>query len=399
VIGIKILSFVEQSGENRARAFMLNFIYSLGVMAVFMVLACLLAFAGMAWGQQSGDYRFIIPMTAVVFVFGLSMLDVWELSVPGFVGTGSASKAAQNDGYIGAFFKGSLATVLSTPCSGPLLGGVFALLMNKPPSIVFLSLGFIGLGMASPYLLIGVFPKLIRFLPKPGNWMNTFKHSMGFVMMLTAVYLLYTLNNQYVIATLTFLISLSVACWMIGKVTVSHSLISHLKAWGAAVTVVVITGVLSFNFLITGLEHEGWHRYSKHELAGMQRSINDMQSQGKTVMVDFTANWCGTCQTNFYFAINTEKVNEFAKKHGIERRIVDWSDTASDEAIYIEEFLEELGANSIPLLAIFPADQPGEVIILRDGLFESTVLENLRKVVPEEDLEELQVQHTASIPH
>ena len=55
--------------------------------------------------------------------------------------------------------------------------------------------------MASPYLLVGAFPELLRFLPKPGAWMETFKQFMGFVLMGTVVYLLAVIKPQYVVPT------------------------------------------------------------------------------------------------------------------------------------------------------------------------------------------------------
>ena len=95
---------------------------------------------------------------------------------------------AAHEGAVGAFAKGVLTTVLATPCSGPLLGPVFGYTLNQPPAVTYLIFACIGLGMASPYLLIGAFPQLIRFLPKPGAWMDTFKQMMGFVMLGTIVF-------------------------------------------------------------------------------------------------------------------------------------------------------------------------------------------------------------------
>jgi suppressor for copper-sensitivity B len=399
VVGLKIMSFVDQAGKSRVRVFMLNLVYSLGVMAVFMVLACLLAFAGMAWGEHSGNPIFIISMTSVVFVFALSLLGIWEIGLPGFIGSGKASELSREEGYTGAFAKGALTTVLSTPCSGPFLGPIFAYTISVPTEITFLIFACIGLGMASPYLVIGVFPKMIRFLPKPGNWMVTFKQLMGFIMLFTAVYLLYTLKDDLVIATLTFLIGLGVACWLIGRVPLTESASRHFNAWLIGLTSAGAIAVFSFMFLQTGAHHEGWQTFQQNDLAKMQRDIFEMQEEGTTVMVDFTADWCPTCQLNFANAINTKEVNEYAGENSVARRIVDWSDTSSPESEHIKEFVTTLGANSIPVLAIFPADQPGKVIVLSDLLDEATVLKNLKKAGRSTRNLPLDVQHTASIPH
>ena len=211
VISLKILAFVQQAGESRGRVFLLNVWYSLGLLSVFVVLAALAAGVGMAtgerlgWGEQFTDVRFKITMTALVFVMALSFLGVWEIPIPGFVGTGRAGKLQTQEGPSGAFFKGVFTTILATPCSGPFLGPVFGYVLKQPPYMAYCIFGAIGLGMASPYLLIGAFPALIRFLPKPGEWMDTFKQLMGFLLLATVVYLFNTLTSLYVLPTMTLL--------------------------------------------------------------------------------------------------------------------------------------------------------------------------------------------------
>ena len=169
VVGLKLLSFVEQSGQSRVRAFMLNLWYSLGLMSVFMVLATLAVAVGLGWGMLFQYSGFTITLTAVVFVMALSFFDVWEIPIPGFAGRGKANEWSQREGAGGAFAKGILTTFLATPCSAPLLAPALAWTTFRSPLEVYMVFFFIGLGMAFPYLLIGAFPKLIRFLPKPGD--------------------------------------------------------------------------------------------------------------------------------------------------------------------------------------------------------------------------------------
>ncbi|CAN0381929.1 unnamed protein product, partial [Ectocarpus sp. 4 AP-2014] len=159
-------------------------------MAVFMLLASLAAFASYGWGELNTHATYRIGMVVFVFAMALSFLGVWEIPLPGFAGGKGANELQQKEGFSGAFFKGAFTTILATPCSGPFLGPVFVYLISQSTAITFLMFAAIGLGMASPYLLIGAFPNLVRFLPKPGAWMETFKQLMGFVLMGTAVYFL-----------------------------------------------------------------------------------------------------------------------------------------------------------------------------------------------------------------
>jgi len=176
VIGLKLLTFVEQSHHSRARIFTLNVWYSLGLMSVFMVLATFAAGASLglrdqnlSWGEQFSSPTFNIVMSCVVFTMALSFLGVWEIPIPGFAGSGKAAELATHEGAAGAFSKGVLSTVLATPCSGPFLGSVFGFLLRQPAVTIYAIFATIGLGMATPYLVIGAFPRLVKFSAETGR--------------------------------------------------------------------------------------------------------------------------------------------------------------------------------------------------------------------------------------
>lgn len=401
VVGLKILSFVNQAGKNRGAVFKLNLVYSLGVISVFMVLAVLASSVGtvvstfwaadataaegaggMAWGQWSGDWRYILPMIVLVYTMGLSMLGVWELALPSFLGSGSAANMSNQSGFGGAFFKGVLTTLLSTPCSGPFLGPVFGYTITQPAYVTFLVFGFIGLGMASPYLIIGMNPRLIAFLPKPGNWMVAFKQAMGFVMMLTVVYLVYTLEDKWVVPTLTLLVALGAGCWMLGQMHLLESKGAKAATALGAVGLSIGIGFFAFTTLVDDGTHAGaiaWDTYVEDRWPNLENDILARQAAGKTVMVDFTADWCPTCKWNYATAINTDQVGAVVEEEGIVPMLVDWTNSSHPNGANVQRFLNKLGTNSIPVLAIFPGGRPGEVLVLSDLLTQDQVLDNLQQ--------------------
>ncbi|HJT35818.1 MAG TPA: cytochrome c biogenesis protein CcdA, partial [Pirellulales bacterium] len=378
VIGLKILSFVEQSGHSRRQAFLLNLWYSLGILAVFMVLATLPVVSQFwfnrqfGWGEQFSFVGFNVALSAIVFVMALSFLGVWEIPIPGFIGTGTTQQLAAKEGFWGALAKGAVTTVLATPCSGPFLGTALAFALVQPPLVIYLMFASIGLGMASPYLLFGAFPHLLRWLPRPGAWMETFKQVMGFVLLGTVVYLLTLVESEYVIPALTLCFGLWAGCWWIGRTPAYAPWLAKTRAWAIGMAVPTIVGIIGFHWLgPQPASALAWRPFSMQELA-------DLTADQKTVMVDFTANWCPTCKLLDRTVLNTAATKRYIEENGIVPMVADLSKYPPEE----RDLLAKLGARFIPVVAIFPAGRPNEPIVLRDTYTRSLLLRKLKEAGP-----------------
>lgn len=391
VIGLKIMSFVQQAGESRARAFLLNVWFSLGLISVFMVLAALAVFAGLGWGQQFQSNTFNMVLASVVFVLALSMLGVWEIPIPGFVGSGKASELAAKEGAAGAFFKGVLTTVLATPCTGPFMGTALAWAVKQPPEVTFATFGALGLGMASPYLLAGAFPRLLAFLPRPGAWMDTFKQVMGFVLLGTVVWLMSFVDFADLVPLVALMFGLWLACWWAGRISPAADFHQKLRGWSvaggiAAAAVLVALGpvnkVMHHRFEAR-LQSYGRTATTGEPGPGASPAVRVAQQRPPgqhTVLVDFTADWCLTCKYNEQFALNTAPVAQWVH----ENHVVCLKADMTRENWEAEALLIQLGnhARSIPFLAIFPADRPNEVLVLDGPLTPGDVLDALRRAGP-----------------
>ncbi len=374
VLGLKILNFAQQGGKSRGKVLGLNVVYTAGLIAVFLVLATLSAFLNFGWGQQFTQMWFKLTLLVMTFAFALSFLGVWEIPIPGFAGTGKADELQRQEGYFGAFFKGVFTTILGVSCSGPFLGGVFGYTLTQPPLITYLIFICVAVGMASPFLIIALLPQTQKLLPKPGEWMNTFKHLMGFVMLGVVVYLFSTLGKDYYIATLAMLVGVGFGLWWIGRVPGYEAINKQIWAWGGGIAAAVAIGFLSFQFLAPVQRLYDWKHFSQAELATLQKD-------NKTVMVDFTASWCLNCQVNFRYAINTSAVKDAVEKNGVVAVEADWT----EPNLELEAKLAELQSQSIPILAIYPAGRPQDVIILRDLVSAQQVVEALEKAGPSKD--------------
>ena len=199
VLGLKIMGFVKQAGEDRKKIARHGFIFTAGGLISFWLLVGILLWLRntmkqeLGWGFQLQEPGFVFVLALVLLIFALSLSGVFEIGLS-LAGTGS--KLVRQSGYAGSFFSGVLAVVVATPCMAPFLGVAVgaALAMTWFPAIAVFT--FVGLGLAFPYLLLSLMPNLISRLPKPGAWMESFKQGMAFPIYATVVWLVWNLSAQ-----------------------------------------------------------------------------------------------------------------------------------------------------------------------------------------------------------
>lgn len=239
VISIKIISFVQQAGEDPKRVFRLGLAFCAGIMVWFWAFAIMSQAGELPWQYP----EVVVILSAILFVFALNLFGVFELILPGAT-VGKLDAITAREGYTGAFLKGLLATLLGTACTAPFLAGAMAYALTQPWLKVFLVFTAAGLGMSSPYLVLCAKPAWLKFLPKPGNWMITFKQAAGFILLGTVIWLLWILAHQIdgvgVVWTVAFLGFLAMAAWMLGKISPTWQTGSRLTMWCASIAVAAL---------------------------------------------------------------------------------------------------------------------------------------------------------------
>ena len=364
VISIKILSFVQQAGESRGRVLALGSVFGAGMLLVFWALAIAAMTLGLNWGEQFQSDGFMVVMVTIVFAFALSLLGVFTLGVPRQVNTLAAGMG--REGLGNAFFNGMLATLLATPCSGPFLGSTLAWTLAQTPLTIFLIFTMLGLGMALPYVVLTAFPKLLAFLPKPGAWMETFKQAMGFLLLLTVVYLMISVRRDLLLFTNAFLVFVAVACWYWGRFAKFGQ--KPVKRWATVVVTVAILGLgaqLSFGTMQgafapgePGEGHIDWIEFD-HE------ALEEHIKAGRTVFVDFSATWCPNCVWNEKMVFETDEISELIKKKGVISMRADITHDNPRTRMLVR-LRNKLGGRALPFLAVFPSDRPNEPIVRPD---------------------------------
>lgn len=392
VIALKILGFVNQSRETPGRVKALGLLYTLGVVVSFLVLAGIVIGVKAAgqkagWGLQFSNPYFIVALTVIVTLVALNLFGVFEITLGG--GAMSAAGAASSrHGSAGAFMNGVLATVLATPCTAPFLGASLGFAFAQPAHMIVLFFVVIALGLASPYLLLSWNPKWLKFLPKPGAWMERFKIAMGFPMLATALWLLNLTTTFYGDRAWwlgVFLVVVGAAAWMFG---------TFVQRGGARRTLgLVVTLVLLGAGYAWALETELKWRSPDTE-GGEKKSLSlapagyDWQpwspeavakarAAGRPVIVDFTAKWCPTCNTIVKPALASASVRAKLKEISAIALLADY--TTFPDAITTE--LEKFQRAGVPLVLVYPKDATKPPLVLPEALTPGMVVEALEQAV------------------
>ncbi len=389
VIALKILGFVSQSRDDPRRVRRLGVIYTLGVLASFLAMAAVVigvkqAGNAASWGMQFQNPQFLIGMTVLVTLVALNLFGVFEVLLGGGA-MNTAGSLASKEGDAGAFFNGVLATALATPCTAPALSIALGFAFAQSAAVILVTFSAIGLGLAAPYLALCWQPQWLRFLPKPGAWMEKFKNAMGFPMLATAVWLfsvtLVHFGKGAAFWLGLFLVLIALAAWVWGEFVqrgtrgrTAARIVSILLILAAYVW--VLEGELSWRNPIvpsqnrSGLENRPdgvqWQVWSPGAVDQARRS-------GRPVLVDFTADWCATCQVNKKTSLEITSVRD--KLQEIDGIALLGDYTRKDSAI-LEE-LQRHDRAAVPLVLVYPADATKPPEILSEILTPRLVLEAL----------------------
>ncbi len=374
VIGLKILGFVQQSGEDRKKIAVHGLTFSLGVWVSFGVLSGILfvarAAAGadsgsLGWGYQLQNPWVVMVLMLLMFVLALNLFGVFEM---GIAATSLGGSLQSKQGFAGSFFSGVLATVVATPCSAPFLGVALGAAIALPGAQFFLAFAAMATGLALPYLALSIFPQVLGLLPRPGPWMESFKQAMSFLLFATAGYLLWVyaglIDLDHLPGPIFGLSAIAVAAWIYGRWNLPHR---TRRTRGIAFLL-----VLGFSaggvFLAkppppSAITWEPWS----------ESRVEALLEDGKPVYIDFTAQWCATCQANKLRAYTPQVVALMQAKGVVALRA---DKTKPNPGI--EAALQHLGRTAIPVNVLLAPDR--EPVILPALLSPGDLLEALEKL-------------------
>jgi thiol:disulfide interchange protein/DsbC/DsbD-like thiol-disulfide interchange protein len=376
VLGIKVMGFVDAAhGEARILrgqgiAFLIGVILSFLVLAGLM-LALRAAGQSIGWGFQLQEPLFVAALAIIFFLMALNLSGVFEMGTKLQSVAGNAELNAQKSPLAGAFASGVLATLVATPCMAPGLGASVGFTLGQSAPVALSIFLAIAIGLALPVVLLSFFPALVKKLPKPGAWMETFKQLMAFPLYATVVWLAWVLGSQTgndgVAKLLVALTLFALAAWAYGRLQVRKPLLAPVLAGLIAVAgaTAAWSGANTEPASLTSKADSDWIPFSKEKIAALR-------AEGKGVFIDFTATWCITCQVNKRVALNDADLIKRFSELNVVRMKADW--TRKDAAITAA--LAEFGRNGVPLYVFYPP-KSGEPVVLPEVLTTAVVLSHV----------------------
>lgn len=392
VVSLKVLSFVQMAGESRKEIFKHGAFFSMGVLVSFWTLAgalIILQKSGQAvgWGFQLQEPLFIAGLSLVFLLLGLSLFGLFEFgtSVAAIAGDASVDR---KQGVTSSFTSGVFATAVATPCTGPFMGSALGYALTQPPAIALLVFTALGLGMSLPYLLLAINPAWIRWMPKPGAWMESFKQLMGFLMMATILWLLWVFAGQTGETALFMLagalLIASVAAWIYGKWGAPYKAKKTRRiAYALASAVLAASLWISYNASLLQDTHASNQEIAMGENAWEPFSrarVEELRAQNIPVFIDFTAKWCLICQANHLTATSSE-VEKAMSDRGVVRMKADW--TKYDPVI--TEELKSFGRSGVPLY-VYYGTEGKEAEILPQLLTKDNLMQAMEKDTGKQDV-------------
>ncbi len=361
VLTMKISALLSASGHTDARIRMIRFrehnlLFAAGILTWFLILALCIGVFELAWGGLFQDSRLVFGLLLLVFLLALSLFDVFTLPILDFKIGASTTPRLQ------AYLTGLVATLLATPCSGPLLGGVLGWTALQPLPVIVAVFMSTGIGMALPYLLLTIWPGGAKILPKPGPWTGIMERLVGFFLMGTALYLLSILPENLRLKALVVLLVAALAAWIWGRWGSFHTA-GPRKVLVAILVLIMLGGAVGWAF-IPRPASVPWISFN-------MTTFHSLWSK-EPLFVEFTADWCPSCKVLEHTVLTPSRLETLTRRYGVQLIRVDLTRQDPDG----EALLRALDSVSIPVAAIFPAgDEANRPLVLRD-LYTASQLES-----------------------
>jgi thiol:disulfide interchange protein DsbD len=375
ILAMKAMALARHGGGQHNEAAREGFAYSAGAILSFLAFGLVIVLlrqggAAVGWGFQLQEPIAVGAFALLMFAVGLNLSGVFEV---GSVTVGDS--LAQRSGPGGALFTGVLAVAVAAPCTAPFMAAAlgFALTQSVTPAmLIFLGLG---VGFALPFLILGIWPKALSFLPKPGPWMLRLKQFLAFPMYGAAAWMVWVLAQETgangVAIVLAAFVTFALATWLW---TVTRDLSLRGRGLGTVAALLVLLASLYGLSLLHGAGAPPPATSATADAKPFTpERLASLRASGKPVFVDATAAWCITCLVNEKAVLSQPGIKTAFQDRKVEYLIADWTNRNAE----ITKLLSENGRSGVPLYLYYApgADKP---VILPQILTEAGVLNAMK---------------------
>ena len=319
---IPILSgIIVGQGENitTRKAFYLSLVYVLAMALTYTIVGILVGLSGeniQAWFQNP----WIIGSFAIIFVgLSFSMFGFYELQMPANIQSKlvNISNSQQGGNIIGVAIMGFLSALIVGPCvTAPLVGALIYIAETGDAVLGGLALFSLSMGMGAPLLVIGA--SAGKLLPKAGAWMDAVKAVFGVLLLGLAIWLLERVAPPAFTMALWAALIIVSAIYMGAIDGLGEGSNGWKKLWKGLGLLLLIYGIIILLGLAGGNRNvfqplkglnlssgnsSGSVAQAEHlsfiqvkGVDGLNAELDKAKAAGKTVMLDFYADWCVSCK-------------------------------------------------------------------------------------------------------
>lgn len=354
VIPIKVMTISKHAGESRSRAFMLSMWMALGVIVFWVGIGIPVAFVADFVDPSIifGIWWITAIIGIVILLMGAGIMGLFQINLPQKV----YMVNPKADSAQGSFVFGIMTAVLGLPCFGFVAGALLAGAATMPAMLVLTIFAFMGIGMAFPYVILAMFPKMVSKLPRTGPASELIKHIMGLLMIAAAAYFLGTSVISFGSGhTWTFpWWGKAVHWWIIGVVGLATGfwLIIQTIRISKRVGPRVVFGLIGLLFALSGAGiayNQTMHQYHNFWLPFTPAFLASSLDNGHVVVLDFTAEWCLNCKTLEATVLSKSPVKPELLSADVVPMVADLTSISAPGW----EKLKELGQTGIPLLVVY----------------------------------------------
>lgn len=347
-----------RSAGSRLQALSLAATYVAGLAGVYTLLGVGAGVFGWMFGSWMQNVTVVATIALFFFVMGLAMFGLFDIGMPSSVQT----KLSQygGTGYTGAFVIGMVGALVAGPCSGPVLLSIIALIGKQGEvGLGALLMAVFSLGMGMIFLVAGAFSSTLL---RPGAWMDTVKKSFGIIMWAGALYFLSPHLSVTVTALIASAMLLLTAVYAWPESEEEHGFwVARARKLYTVVGVIVgaylLLGVLlTKGFILPAIQAPtgGVAAAQGPQIAwghDEQAALATAKSEGRPVMIDFTADWCAACKELEHLTYTDAGV--IAASQGFVPVMID---ATSGEDPAVKALIQKYDVGGLPTVKFLKAD-------------------------------------------